>query len=232
MLQQTNLDPQIPNSNSNGKPPILVGGGPDGCRGRRSGGGGRRGGWWAVESGSCLRFVFDVSPESNRTLKLRRYFVLVNATLNRRYCACWCRATSSVASSSSSSSSSSLSLSSTSAHNSRKQWSNLLPLFLVLVFIAEISFLGRLDLTKNADLLNSWTESFYQFTTSSFSSNSIDSVDEDSILGVSGAVDLGGGGGGGGGESCEEWLERVDSVVYGRDFKNEPVLVTSACYWC
>ncbi|KAJ0582950.1 putative glycosyl transferase family 10 [Helianthus annuus] len=134
--------------------------------------------------------------------------------------------TSSVASSSSSSSSSSLPLSSTSAHNSRKKWTNLLPLFLVLVFIAEISFLGRLDLTKNADLLNSWTESFYQFTTSSFSSNSIDSVDEDSILGVSGAVDLGGGGGGG--ESCEEWLERVDSVVYGRDFKKEPVLVTGA----
>ncbi|MFS7933436.1 putative glycoprotein 3-alpha-L-fucosyltransferase [Helianthus anomalus] len=130
--------------------------------------------------------------------------------------------TSSVASSSSSSSSSSLSLSSTSVHNSRKKWSNLLPLFLVLVFIAEISFLGRLDLTKNADLLNSWTESFYQFTTSSFSSNSIDSVDEDPILGVSGAVDLGSG------ERCEEWLERVDSVVYARDFKKEPVLVTGA----
>ncbi|KAI7745773.1 hypothetical protein M8C21_010841 [Ambrosia artemisiifolia] len=111
--------------------------------------------------------------------------------------------------------------SSSSSHNSRKKWSNLLPLFLVLVFIAEISFLGRLDLSKNADLLNSWTESFYQFTTSSVSSYSVDSgnsVDEDPVLEVSGD----------GGESCEEWLERVDSVVYVRDFKKDPVLVTGA----
>ncbi|KAI3695579.1 hypothetical protein L1987_78577 [Smallanthus sonchifolius] len=117
-------------------------------------------------------------------------------------------------------SSASTSSSSSSVHNSRKKWSNLLPLFLVLVFIAEISFLGRLDLSKNADLLNSWTESFYQFSTSS-------SLDEDSIVGVSGdvvdVVDSGDGG-----ESCEELLERVDSVVYSRDFKKEPVLVTGA----
>ncbi|XP_076936029.1 glycoprotein 3-alpha-L-fucosyltransferase A-like [Bidens hawaiensis] len=108
--------------------------------------------------------------------------------------------------------------SSTNAHNSRKKWSNLLPLFLVLVFIAEISFLGRLDLSKNADLLNSWTESFYQFTTSSFSASSLDIADDDPILGVNEAVV----------DSCEEWLEREDAVVYARDFKQEPVLVTGA----
>ncbi|XP_071697128.1 glycoprotein 3-alpha-L-fucosyltransferase A-like [Rutidosis leptorrhynchoides] len=102
----------------------------------------------------------------------------------------------------------------TNVHNSRKKWSNLLPIFLVIVFIAEISFLGRLDLIKNGDLLNSLTESFYQFTTSSFSS-----LD---------AVDSGDGDGVDNGESCEEWLERVDAVVYTRDFKKEPVLVTGA----
>lgn len=104
----------------------------------------------------------------------------------------------------------------TTTSNSRKKWSNLLPLFLVIVFIAEISFLGRLDLIKNADLLNSWTESFY---TSSV-------IDPDSILEFSGdgdtaVVD-------GDGERCEEWLERQDFVMYGRDFKKEPVLVTGA----
>ncbi|KAI3699505.1 hypothetical protein L2E82_43873 [Cichorium intybus] len=107
-----------------------------------------------------------------------------------------------------------------------EKWSNLLPLFLVLVFIAEISFLGRLDLIKNADLLNSWTDSFYQFTSSFSSSSSLDAADEVSMFGLSGAAldvldssDRG--------ESCEHWLEREeDSVVYSRDFKKEPVFVT------
>ncbi|KAD5318348.1 hypothetical protein E3N88_18294 [Mikania micrantha] len=117
---------------------------------------------------------------------------------------------------SSSASSSSSSSSSTNVHNSRRKWSNFLPLFLVVVFVAEISFLGRLDLAKNADLLNSWTESFYQFPKSSYSSDSGDTANEDSIVRVSGD----------GGESCEEWLERVDSVAYSRDFKKEPVHVT------
>ncbi|KAL4555767.1 hypothetical protein LXL04_038395 [Taraxacum kok-saghyz] len=127
--------------------------------------------------------------------------------------------------STSSSNSASTSSSPPNTHNSRKKWSNLLPLFLVLVFIAEISFLGRLDLIKNADLLNSWTESFYQFTTSSFSSSSLDSADETSMFGLSGtgldvisSVD--------GGESCEEWLEREDTVQFSRDFKRDPVFVT------
>ncbi|XP_024967892.1 glycoprotein 3-alpha-L-fucosyltransferase A-like isoform X1 [Cynara cardunculus var. scolymus] len=128
---------------------------------------------------------------------------------------------------SSSSSSASNSPSSINMHNSRKKWSNLLPLFLVLVFIAEISFLGRLDLIKNTDLLNSWTESFYQFTTTSFSSSSLDDADEVSMLGLSGAgLDVVGSDDGG--ESCEEWLEREDSVVYSRDFEKHPVYVTGA----
>ncbi|CAH1450399.1 unnamed protein product [Lactuca virosa] len=127
--------------------------------------------------------------------------------------------------STSSSNSSSTSSSPSNTHNSRKKWSNFLPVFLVLVFIAEISFLGRLDLIKNADLLNSWTESFYQFTTASFSSSSLDTADEVSMFGLSeAALDVLDSGDGG--ESCEEWLEREDSVEYSRDFKSEPVFVT------
>ncbi|KAI3753140.1 hypothetical protein L2E82_25185 [Cichorium intybus] len=126
--------------------------------------------------------------------------------------------------SSSSNNSASTSSSTTNIHNSRKKWSNLLPIFLVLVFIAEISFLGRLDLIKNADLLNSWTDSFYQFT-SSFSSSSLDAADEVSMIGLSGAA-LDALDSGDGGQSCEEWLEREDSVVYSRDFKKQPVFVT------
>lgn len=118
--------------------------------------------------------------------------------------------------------------SSTNSNNSKKKWSNLLPLFLILVFIAEISFLGRLDLIKNGDLINSWTESFYQFTTSSISSSDGDSTDEVSALGFSGAAVEAAEGDGDGGESCEEFLERVDAVNYVRDFKKEPVLVTGA----
>ncbi|KAJ9561031.1 hypothetical protein OSB04_006191 [Centaurea solstitialis] len=131
-------------------------------------------------------------------------------------------------STSSSSSSASTSPSSMNNHNSRKKWSNFLPLFLVLVFIAEISFLGRLDLIKNADLLNSWTESFYQFTTNSFSSSSLDdAADEGSVLGLPGTkLDVVGSSDGG--ESCEEWLEREDSVVYSRDFEKNPVYVNGA----
>ncbi|XP_071726190.1 glycoprotein 3-alpha-L-fucosyltransferase A-like [Rutidosis leptorrhynchoides] len=123
--------------------------------------------------------------------------------------------------------------SATNVHNSRKKWSTLLPLFLVLVFIAEVSFLGRLDLIKHGDLLNSLTESFYQFTTSSVSSSSsFDTADEVSMLGFSDAtvdtVDSSDGDGGDNGESCEDWLEREDAVVYTRDFKEEPIFVTGA----
>ncbi|KAI3702433.1 hypothetical protein L6452_28171 [Arctium lappa] len=100
--------------------------------------------------------------------------------------------------------------------NSKKKWSNLLPLFLILVFVSEIAFLGRLDLIKKADFVNSWTESFYQFTTSPLvsSSNFLEISDEIPVVGS-----------GGDGETCEEWLEREDHVVYSRDFQKDPILV-------
>lgn len=89
-----------------------------------------------------------------------------------------------------------------------------MPLLVVLVVVAEIGFLGRLDMAKNAAML---ADSFYQLTTS-FSSAG-DSGTEEVGPGL-GDIDRGAEAGG-----CEEWLLREDSVVYSRDFEKEPVWV-------
>lgn len=89
---------------------------------------------------------------------------------------------------------------SSSSNTNKKRWRNLLPLFVALVVIAEIAFLGRLDMAENAALVNSVAESFYQYTTSLRP------------------------------ETCEEWLERKDAFVYSRDFEESPILVTGAAH--
>ncbi|KAL4581212.1 hypothetical protein LXL04_017422 [Taraxacum kok-saghyz] len=109
-------------------------------------------------------------------------------------------------------------------HNSKKKWSNLLPLFLAVVFISEIAFLGRLEKT---DFVNSWAESFYQFTTSPLfsSSNFLETADDDEVpvVGFSDAsTDVAGSGRR---ETCEEWLEKEDHVVYSRNFHTHPVTI-------
>ncbi|KAH9614641.1 hypothetical protein KSS87_023384 [Heliosperma pusillum] len=43
--------------------------------------------------------------------------------------------------------------------NSRKKCYTAMPIFVALVVIAEIAFLGRLDMAKNAALVNSWADS-------------------------------------------------------------------------
>ncbi|GAA0185434.1 glycosyltransferase [Lithospermum erythrorhizon] len=86
----------------------------------------------------------------------------------------------------------------------KRKCTNLLPIFVGLVVIAELTFLGRLDLVKNADLVNS----FYQFTTSSLSYK---------MLAYSGEDEL---------ESCEAWLEKEDSVQYFRDFRENPIFIS------
>lgn len=103
--------------------------------------------------------------------------------------------------------------SSSSSSSNKKKWSNFLPILVGLVVIGEIAFLGRLDVVKNVDLVNSWAESFYHFTETASSSWST----EDAGSGhdrVSEHVD-----------SCEAWLEKEDSVPYSRDFKKDPILV-------
>ncbi|OIS98227.1 putative fucosyltransferase-like protein [Nicotiana attenuata] len=102
----------------------------------------------------------------------------------------------------------------------QKKWSNWLPLVFALVVIVEIAFLGRLDMAEKANLVNSWTDSFYQFTTSSWSTSKVE-INE-AGLGVlrSSEVDRNLETG-----SCEEWLEKEDSVEYSRDFDKDPIFV-------
>lgn len=125
--------------------------------------------------------------------------------------------------------------SSSSAYNNdlnhpKKKWSSWVPLFVALVVIAEIAFLGKLDLAKNADLVNSWADSFYQFTASSWlstqSHGGVGGGADKSALGVvrgrpqQDGVRVE--------DSCEKWLEKVDSVVYSRNFETKPIFVTGA----
>ncbi|PSS02710.1 Fucosyltransferase-like protein [Actinidia chinensis var. chinensis] len=104
--------------------------------------------------------------------------------------------------------------SSSNSNNTKKRFANLMPIFVVLVVIAEIAFLGRLDMAKNAALL---ADSFYQFT-SSFPPVGDDEVSlgRSGVLGLDRSSEV---------DGCEEWLEREDSVGYSRDFEKEPVLV-------
>ena len=88
----------------------------------------------------------------------------------------------------------------------RRRWGLLLPLLVGAAFLAEIAFLGRLDMAKNAEAVESWTTSFYRRSANW--------------------------GEGGGGDDeirrCEERLEREDAVPYDRDFDRDPVLVGGA----
>ncbi|PSS29333.1 Fucosyltransferase-like protein [Actinidia chinensis var. chinensis] len=101
--------------------------------------------------------------------------------------------------------------SSSNSNNTKKRVANWMPIFVVLVVIAEIAFLGRLDMAKNAALLS---DSFYQFT-SSFPPVGDDEVGS-GVLGLDRSSEV---------DGCEEWLVREDSVGYSRDFEKEPVLV-------
>lgn len=100
-----------------------------------------------------------------------------------------------------------------------KKLSNWLPLLVALVIFVEIAFLARLDMAEKANLVNSWADSFYQFTTSSWSTPKVGS-DEAGLIVLSGEVgqDLVP-------ESCEEWLQREDSLEYSRDFDKDPIFV-------
>ncbi|PIN07290.1 Fucosyltransferase [Handroanthus impetiginosus] len=101
----------------------------------------------------------------------------------------------------------------TTSNSNKKKWSNFLPILVGLVVMGEIAFLGRLDMVKNADLVNSWADSFYHFTQPVLPSLST----QDALLGHDrGSED---------GDSCEAWLEKEDSVPYSRDFNKDPIFV-------
>lgn len=100
----------------------------------------------------------------------------------------------------------------------KKKWSNAMPLFIALVVVAEIIFLGRLDVAKNVAMVDSWADLFYRSPPSlplidegdDLNSRFIDG-DRISELGI-----------------CEEWLEKEDAVTYSRDFQKEPILVSGS----
>ncbi|XP_020110975.1 glycoprotein 3-alpha-L-fucosyltransferase A-like [Ananas comosus] len=100
---------------------------------------------------------------------------------------------------------------STSQGQRRRRCSGLLTLVVALVVVAEISFLGRLDMAKNAAAVHSWTTSLY------FPSSSSDGGGADESSAASGDEEI---------WRCEERLEREDAVPYARDFDKDPVLVS------
>lgn len=104
----------------------------------------------------------------------------------------------------------------------KKKWSNLMPLVVILVVVTEIAFLGRLDMAKNAAMVQTWTNNFPFRGVSSFASQ------EDGFEVMDGGIsenretlssDSGD-------EGCEIWLEKKDAVSYSRDFHKDPILVS------
>ncbi|XP_043709466.1 putative fucosyltransferase-like protein isoform X3 [Telopea speciosissima] len=108
----------------------------------------------------------------------------------------------------------------------KKRWSNLMPFFVAFVVIAEVAFLGRLDMAEKAAMVYNWTDSFYS------SSSTVSTVSYSPARGTalelptqeeastSSTHDWT--------ENCEEWLEREDAVTYSRDFRTEPIWVSGA----
>ncbi|KAK7400794.1 hypothetical protein VNO78_12101 [Psophocarpus tetragonolobus] len=96
----------------------------------------------------------------------------------------------------------------------KRKWTNLMPFAVALVVVAEIAFLGRLDMAKNAAMVDTLADFLYR-------SRAV--VDGDD-LGLGAAA--GGGDRNSESERCEEWLEREDAVTYSRDFAKDPVFVS------
>ena len=99
---------------------------------------------------------------------------------------------------------------------SNKNWTSIKSYFVALVFIAGIVFLGPLDFVTSSSIINSWADSLYQLMlprSSSFDHPVDNLVVWSCQVGVPDP----------GTESCEEWLERRDSLVYSRDFRNDPI---------
>ncbi|CAI0557294.1 unnamed protein product [Linum tenue] len=79
---------------------------------------------------------------------------------------------------------------------------------------AEIAFLGRLDMAKNAAArVDSWADSFLYQSPPGLREKAPVVRRNDMVLGS---------------ETCEEWLEREDAVPYSRDFDQVPILVAGA----
>lgn len=95
----------------------------------------------------------------------------------------------------------------------RKRWSNFVPLFVALVVVAEIGFLGRLDMSKNIAMVHNWTTSYFPSLSSSVSSSTFHEPE-------------GADGFDSGEKECMDWLEEHDSIPHSRDFTKDPILVS------
>lgn len=115
--------------------------------------------------------------------------------------------------------------SSSNSSTSKKKFSNLMPFVVALVVIAEIGFLGRLDMAKNAAMFDSLADIFYKPPLSSEMEETGGGADGLVLTEIIGGQDSYS-------DSCEEWLEREDSVVYSRDFEKDPILVVGAEQVC
>lgn len=110
---------------------------------------------------------------------------------------------------------SSLPLTNAAPSSPRRRWSNFMPLVVVFVVIAEILLLGRLDIAKNSALVDTWADLFYR---SSAPHELPGKMKSSKFLerGPGKKFESG---------SCEEWLEREDTVPYLRNFEQEPIFV-------
>jgi len=106
--------------------------------------------------------------------------------------------------------------------NSRKKWANLMPIFILLVVIAEIAFLGRLDMAENAAFVNSWADSLFHGSSlaGTGSGSGSDAEGESAHRRISNSFRVPEVG------TCERWLEEEDTVVYSRDFDKDPILIS------
>ncbi|KAM7251592.1 hypothetical protein ACFE04_023475 [Oxalis oulophora] len=105
--------------------------------------------------------------------------------------------------------------------------SSLLPLFIILVVVAEIAFLGRLDMSKNAALVDSFfSDSLFFWPSSSSSKDAVDPSTVDHDVGFGGILNDDDKDKDGNLGSCEEWLEKKDFVAFSRDFEISPIWVS------
>ncbi|XP_042407119.1 glycoprotein 3-alpha-L-fucosyltransferase A-like [Zingiber officinale] len=107
------------------------------------------------------------------------------------------------------------------ASTPRRRWPNLLPLVVALVVIAEVVFLVRLDIAKNASMVQHWTTTFqFPSTTADFEdslASSFPSFNGSLQEEVADGEDEG---------RCEDWLEREDAIPYSRSFTTDPIIVS------
>ncbi|KAL1193398.1 putative fucosyltransferase-like protein [Cardamine amara subsp. amara] len=105
---------------------------------------------------------------------------------------------------------SSSSSSSSPSSSIKRKLSNLLPICVALVVIAEIGFLGRLDKVALVDTL---TDFFTQSPPPPLSQSPPSRSDGKIGLHT---------------DHCEEWLTREDSVSYSRDFTKDPIFISGS----